>query len=222
MLAQIEYGSRRGLLVEEGWIRGMAVLRICFDPEGFWAGHRLKQAGRVMSRWGIRRALAPEVFDGWGVLNGYGVCRVRTEGFLRAQTADISLAALKRAGKSPSQSAVALRGARADRYIVRAACQLCEQVRDVCVSIPKGGEELREYLRLEYGAAVRPDFMGVEAAVRFDSVAWDVGGVVLDLFDPRPELGMVKLHLEGEVCPLPVLAALWEAGKAGRGDIEIS
>ena len=166
--------------------------------------------------------MVPEVFDGWGVLEAYGVHRVETGGFLRAQAEGICLAALKRAGKSPARRAVALRGARADRHIVRAACQLCEKVRDVCVSIPKGGEELREYLRLEYGAAVRPDFLGVEAAARFDPAAWEEGSVVLDLFDPQPELGMVQLLLKGEVCPLPVMAALWEAGKAEWGDIEIS
>ena len=94
MLAHIVYCSCRGLLVEEDRLRGLPVLRICFDPDGFRAEHRLKQAGRMMRRRGIRRALTPEVFDGWGVLGRYGVRRVETAEFLRSQAAGIGLAAL--------------------------------------------------------------------------------------------------------------------------------
>ena len=222
MLAQIGYCSRRGLWVEEDRLRGLPVLRVCFDPDGFWAGQWLKQAGRLLSRRGIRRAVVPEGFEDWRVLNGYGVRSVETEEFLRAQADGICLAALSRMGKAPQSSAVALRGAWADGYIVRSACRLCARVRDVCISIPGGGERLREHLRMEYGAAVRPDFSGVEAAVRFDPTAREDGGVVLDLFDPCPDLGALQLRLEGEDCPIPVAAALWQAGKAKWEDIEIS
>ena len=228
MLGQIVYSSNRGgkVRLEEGNAHGLRVLRAEVDPEGYWAKRRIQKASRMFRRSGVRRVLVPDGFEAWELLEQKGLRRVDPVFFLRAQAAPLTLAALRRREQDPRHCAVALRGVRADRDVVNAAEELCLQVRDVCISVVKGGQELRDHLRWEYGAAVCPDHPEVAAAVRYDPRTGQQGGVVMDLFAPEPCLcgGGIALPAakptETEV--LPLLAALWEIGKVQTRDLEFT
>lgn len=206
---------------------GLWVLRAEWDPEGWRAGRRLKRAGRLLRKAGVLRVLTPEGFQGWEALRRFGLREVDPAPFLRAHAAPLAVAALEKRGERPERCAVALRGARAEREMIRAAHALSQRFREVCVSAPGGGEELGRAMREEYGMAVRPDWPGVPAAVRFDASADMRGGAVLSLFAPRPELAGVEIgwkegEPDGGTDLLPLLAALWEAGKVGEGALEFT
>lgn len=228
MLGQIVYspGERKRPRLERERVGGLTVLRAELDPEGRWAGRRLKRAGKLFSRAGVVRVLVPRGFEGWPELERWGLRRVDPLPFLRAHAARMAVAALRKNGRDPARCAVALRGERASRDLERAAYQLCAQVRDVCVCAPRGGAALSDDLRWEYGVAVRPDFAGVPAAVRFDPGTWDAGEAVLNLFPPEPGLGPLRACLPGletgDAEPLPLLAAMWEAGKVDSGALEFT
>lgn len=228
MLGQIVYSvqGRRRLRLEEVKLHGLPVLQVKVDPEGLWARQRIRKAGKLLARAGTRRVLAPEGFGEWETLERYALRRVDPMPFLRAHAADLALAALRRQGERPERCAVALRAVQTDRDVVRAAELLCTQVRDVCISAPKGGGQLSDRLRWEYGVAVRPDFGCVPAAVRFDGRTWDRANAVVDLFGPRPDPAQIRVRLkgriEGETERFSLLAALWEGGKVDGSDLEFT
>ena len=228
MLGQIVYcGRDQGRLrLERAVAAGLPVLQVRVDPDRFWAKGRVKRAGRLLARAGAARVLVPEGFSYWPELERSGLRRVDPFPFLRGHAAQLAVSALRRRGETPEKCAVALRGGRVDRDLARAAQELCPQVRDICISAPRGREELEKHLRWELGVAVCPDFEGVPAAVRFDANTWDRGGTVLDLFPPQPELGQVEIRLSGlkvgETEYFPMLTALWEAGKVEKSDLEFT
>lgn len=228
MLGQVVYqkGTRGRGRLERAEIGGLPVLRVQVDPEGYWGRRRIRRAAKLLERAGSARVLVPEEFPFWGELEAFGLRPVDPVPFLRFQAAELMVAALRRRGRAPEQCAVALRGNRADRDLVRAAQRLCPQVRDVCVSVPRGGEALSEQLRWEFGAAVRPDHGDVAGAVRFAPDTWQAGETVLDLFGPQADLGGVEVRAPGLDCaqtqPLPLLAALWETGKVGEKDLKFT
>ncbi len=228
MLGQIVYSVRgRGRLrLEETDLHGVPVLRIGVDPEGQWGRYRMKKAGKLLARAGVRRVLVPKDFGAWETLERYALRRVDPMPFLRAHAAELAVAALQRQGNRPEQCAVALRAVRTDRDLVKAAEELCGRVRDVCISVPKGGRQLSDRLRWEYGVAVRPDFECVPGAVRFDPRTWERGGVVVDLFGPAPDPEQIRVRLKGaigtETEDFSLLAALWEGGKVQKGDLEFT
>ena len=227
MLGQIVFSPRPGrLTLERAGLHGLTVLRTAVDPEGFWAGHRLYKAGKKLARAGVRRVRVPEGFQSWGVLEGCGLRPVDPCPFLRAHAAALSVAALKGSGRPPQGSTVALRALQADRAVILAAEELCRQVREVCIAVPGGGEALGQHLRWEYGMAVRPDWSGVDGAVRFDRETWEEGGCVVNLFlqglgDNRVSVTApgVKDSQTGQIF---LLAALWEGGKLKKGDLEFT
>ena len=110
--------------------------------------------------------------------------------------------------------------------MVRAADFLCSRVRDVAVSAPVGGGELAAWLRREFGAPIRPDSGEIPAAVRFDGTGALEGRRVLSLFGTEPELAGIRLRaaaLEPEDREkLPLMAALWEAGRGERLGLEFT
>lgn len=227
MLGRIVYQTGGGRLrLEEERICGVPVARVEFDPEGWRAQRRLRRAGRLLAKAGVRQVLTPAEFDRWETLERYGLRRVDPVPFLRAHGAELAVAALRRAGKRPERCAVALRAERVDRDVVRAAEVLCGQVRDVCISVPRGGESLRGSLRWEFGAAVRPDWEGVAAAVRFDPGTWEQAELLVDLFPPGPDPQYVWVRLKegewGETERFSLIAALWERGKVGKTELEFA
>ena len=134
---------------------------------------------------------------------------------------------LRRQGEDPLRAAVALRGSRAERDLVRAAEELCPRVRDLCLSVQTGGGELERYLHRQYGVALRPDWAGVQAAIRFDPRAEEAGQAVLSLFGPEADLAGLAVSVPGlerqkEGQWLPLLEILWETGRLERTDLEFT
>ena len=117
----------------------------------------------------------------------------------------MALALLRRQGEDPLRAAVALRGSRAERDLVRAAEELCPRVRDLCLSVQTGGGELD----------------------RFDPRAEEAGQAVLSLFGPEADLAGLAVSVPGlerqkEGQWLPLLEILWETGRLERTDLEFT
>ncbi|USF27983.1 hypothetical protein N510_002941 [Firmicutes bacterium ASF500] len=151
-----DYHPRGRGTAEEGRLYGLPVLRGSVDPSGFWGERRLTRAGRSLRRGGALRVLVPRDFARWPLLERLGLRPVETEGFVRAQSAPLALAALERRGVAPDRATVALRGRRADRDMARTAAELCRRVRRLVVDAPSGGEELAVWLRWEFGLPILP------------------------------------------------------------------
>ena len=201
---------------------GLPLLEVSIRPGGWGEGRRVRLAARRLARHGVRRVLAPPEFARWPLLEARGLGPVDPVPFLRAWAGPLVLALLEREGRAPHRSAVALRGRRVDRDLVRAAEFLCPRVRELAICAQQGGAELAAWLRLEYGVPVRPDGAGIDAAIRFDGWAPRRGGRGLALFGARPELSGVRPRAAGLEAAdredLPLLAALWETGRLeGRG-----
>lgn len=228
MLGQLMYctGKRGRPAAEVIQMYGLPVMRICLSPDGFWAERKLKQAGRFFSRRGIRRILAPDGFKNWDILERYGIGPVDPLPFLKANAARIVVAVLEKRGMQKEKCSVALRGIEVEQEMLLTAEELCPVVRDVCISVYRGGKELRNRLRMEYGIAVRPDSDCIDAAVRFHPETADGGGIVLNLFLEKMDLNGISVTANGvetkDTQMLPLLAALWENGRIGSSDLEFA
>ena len=199
MLGQLIYcaGVRGRPAAELMQLYGLPVMRISLSPEGFWAERRLKQAGRWFSRSGIRRVLVPDGFERWNILQRYGIAPVEPLPFLKAHAAKLAIAALERQGIRKEKSSVALRGIEVEREMAAAAEELCPVIKDLCISVYRGGKELRNRLRMEYGIAVLPDSDCMDAVVRFHSETADGGRIVLNLFSERLDLCGISVTVNG-------------------------
>lgn len=224
MLGRLEWSARGRGRPERDSLYGVPVLRVDADLDGFWGRGRLSRAGRGLLRQGVRRVLVPADFDCWTLLPG--LAPVETESFVRAQSVPLALAALARRGLSPDRATVSLRGLRAGWEMRRTAAALCPLVRRLVVSAPSGGEELARWLRREFGIPVLPRDAAGQVALRFHPSCPEGEETTLTLCGPVPDLAGLSLSvpaLEGEDRrDLPVLAALWERGRLGEKDIEIT
>lgn len=207
-----------------GRLYGLNVLRAEADRSGLWGERRLRRAVRSLRRGGVLRALAPPGCE--PVLAIFGLRPVNPERFVRAQSVPLALAALERRDIPLDRAAVALRGTRADRDMVRAAQALCPRVRRLIIDTPRGGEELAAWLRREFGAPVLPPGECGQVALRFQEGCPRAEEASLDLYGPRPRLAGLRLSAPGlereDREDLPLLAALWEGGRLGEKDIKIT
>lgn len=207
-------------------IGGMPVLRVGLCREGMFARHKVRRAARVLAEAGVRRVLVPDGFADWELLSSYGLRPIDPLPFLRFHADRLVIAALKRQGREPEKSVVALRAAGTDRDVVRAADRLCPAVRELCISVPKGGDDLRRHLHWEYGAALGPDRPGVNLGVRFDKATEGWGESVLELFPGgRQDIRVSAPLSEEEIAGtqrLSLLAALWECGKVDPAQLEFT
>jgi hypothetical protein len=151
---------------------------------------------------------------------------VEVDAFVRNQSATLALELLERRDVPPDRAVVALRGARADRDMARTAAALCQEVRSLVVDAPRGGEELANWLRREFGIPVLPPGEGCHAALCFHPDCPRREGEALELYGPRPRLAGLALSAprlaEEDRENLPLLSALWEGGKLGPEDIKIT
>ncbi len=223
MLGQIVWRERDTPL-ERVDIEGMPVLRGGISRGKFWR-FRLGRLLRKFRRQGVRRLLVPDDFEGWDTVRKAGLSPVDEIPFLRSIGAELLLILMKKRGFAPDISTVSLRGSRVDRAMTEAAERLVPQVRDISISAPRGGEALQQYLRGEWGMAVRPDGGGAVGVIRFDQSGDRGGDVVISLFSGGVELGGIAPNKGNfphfyETEPLPLLAALWESGKIGGEKLE--
>ena len=122
MLGQVVYQrDGKGTKVVRAPLHGVPVLRVALDPERFWARRRAGRAARRLVRQGAARVLVPEDFPFWEELSRAGLRPVDPLPLLRSCAAPMALALLRRQGEDPLRAAVALRGSRAERDLVRAA-----------------------------------------------------------------------------------------------------
>lgn len=207
-----------------GRLYGLPILRVEVDRSGFWGERRLRRAGRALCRQGVQRVLAAEEL--LPMLEDFGLRPVDPEGFVRAQSASLALAALNRRGMAPEKATVALRGLRADWDMARTAAALCPVVRCLVIDAPKGGHELAQRLRREFGVPVLPERERGQMALVFQEGIPRVEEETLELFGARPWLAGLTFVAPGleetDQEDLPLLAALWEGGKLRQEDIKIT
>lgn len=211
---------------EAGRLYGLSVLRAEVDRSGFWGERRLRRAGRDLRRGGALRVLTPRDFDRWPLLENFGLRPVDPAPFVRTQSAPLALAALERRGLPFARAAVALRGQRADRDMVRTAAELCPRVRSLVIDAPRGGQELAQWLRREFGVPILPPGEAGQVALHFQEGCARREEETLELYGARPALGGLILAAPGLEEPdredLPLLTALWEGGRLGPKDIKIT
>mgnify|MGYP000271898815 CR=1 FL=1 len=102
--------------------------------------------------------------------------------------------------------------------------ELCPRVRDLCLSVQTGGGELERYLHRQYGVALRPDWDGVQAAIRFDPRAEEAGQAADQAAEEtgQDSAGVPGLERQKEGQWLPLLEILWETGRLERTDLEFT
>ena len=225
MLGQLTYGKGGGRRAEWEDLYGLRVLRSTADPEGWLGERRLRKAGNALRRAGALRTLAPAGFSRWDLMGSCGLSPVDPGPFLRAQSVPLTLEALERQGLAPDRAAVALRGLRADREMVRAAASLCPKVRHLIISAPRGGQELARWLRWEFGIPILPEGEEAQVALCFQPVESAVG-TRLELYGSEPELGGLTLAApaleEGDRRDLFLMTALWEGGRLALDGVKIT
>lgn len=226
MLGQLILERNGGGRAERGELYGLTVLRARADPEGWLGRGRLRRAGRALRRSGAVRTLTPVGFAQWELLEACGLAPVDPLPFLRAQGAALALGALERQGLTPDREAVRLQALRADRELVRAAVELCPRVRHLVIDAPQGGRELAAWLRREFGVPVLPEGEGAAVALRFGPGTERETGVSLSLYGGRPDLAGLRVAAPGldqeDRERLPLLAALWEAGRLPPERVKIT
>lgn len=221
MIGVLELADRRGrrLTPESRSLLGLRCLWLEVPaPAGLGERRRARRVcrgGALLRAAGVRRVLTAADFPYWEEVLRAGLRPVEPEAFCQAVAAPLTLAALTWQGRRPEQAAVLLSGRRAEPALVRAAELLCPRVRDLAVDAGREGAELAEWLRAEFGAAVRPAGRA-DVAVCFGPEGAP-GRTVFRLHGSRPELAGFLPALAGGGLPagldrLPLLAALWEAG----------
>lgn len=229
MLGHMVYTEQKGRKpeVELERVRGLSFLRASIPaPAGTSAAalrRRVVRAARLLHKAGVRRVLTTGGFAHWDVLREWELARVDTAPFCQALAARLALAALERMDVPPGTATVALRGGRVSRPFFQAAMELAPAVRALVVTSPNGGEALSAYLRREYGVPVLEECPGAAAHLTLEFSILKGGAGECITLHGAPDLGAVRVEpLEGEwpadFEPLPLAAALWEAGSMALGD----
>ena len=223
MLGVLRWSPDRRVVLGRGQVLGLPVLEARLDPGGRWGGRRLDRAARLLARQGVKRILPLRNFGGQQGLERRGLLPVEPLPLYRAMAGELALAALSQAGKETGRAGIALRGERVDAELARAARLLCPRVRTLIIQVPRGGEQLARKLYWEFGAAVSPEGKA-DAAVRFSGRRQD-GELVL--CGSMPELQGLEVKAPGldlpeELEPLPVLTALWQAGRLELEQLDVT
>ena len=225
MIGKLTFASRGRGRAAPGRLYGLNILWAEVDPDSFWAGRRLRKAGGELRRAGVSRLLVPGSFDGWNVLRAMGLRPVETEQLVRAKSAPLALESLERRGLAPDRATVALRGSCADRAVRKAAVELCPRVRNLVIDVPRGGRELAEWLRWEFGMPILPHEAPGQVGLCFHPDREGTDEVDLGLYGPQPRLAGLVLAApelaQEDRENLPLMAALWEGGKLAPEDIKI-
>lgn len=210
--------------VERAELAGLRVLRTEVKPEGLMGRLALRRGARGLARLGVSRVLAPAGFDRWDYLAGWGLRPVDVIPFLWGAAPRLALAALKQEGAAPGDGTVALRSPAASPAVEGAARALCPLVRQVVLDVPRGGTELAGRLRREFGMPVAPDGPQAQVALCYHPHCRRDWGRTVPLWRGAEETLGVSIRLPGRVEEdnLPLLAALWEAGRVGEGELEFT
>lgn len=224
LLGELCYEKTGRVKIEKSNLYGMPILRGTVDSSGWLGERRLGKTAKALRRNRIARILVPDDFQHWDVVGHWGLRPVDITPFLRAQAAELALAALRGQGIAPHRGTVVLMGQRAERDMARAAQALCPYVRSLVICAPYGGEALGGWLRGEYGMPIQPPDRPGSVTICFDGEVFPTQGQVLKLYGERPDLAGVRIcatALEGPHQEnLPLLSALWACGKLGEKGLE--
>lgn len=209
---------------------GLSAMRVEVPAPKEWRQarclRRIQRGAEWLRRAGVRRVLTAADFPYWEVLRAAGLRPVETDAFCQHLAPRLAMAVLERTGTAAERAIVTLAGPRVTRPLFYAAQTLCPRVRYLCIDVEEGGEELADWLRMEYGAAVLGPGAGAGVTLCFGPSSGLTAGPVLRLYGPKPELaGLRIVPLEGAIPrgldELPLLALLWEEGRIGEGKIHL-
>lgn len=222
MLGLLCWSEEREVKTERVQLLGLPVLRVCLSSGGRWRNHRLSRAGRLLARQGVRRVLVPPEFDGWQELSRWGLRGVDPTPLYRDIADRLVLAELTRRGVENQRACVVLRGEYVDGELERTARLLCPKVRTLIIQTQWGGERLARELYRTFGAALQPE--GQADVVVCFSGPGRPGELVLC---GQTELLGLKLEAEdltlpGGLEPMPLLTALWQAGRLSREVLRVN
>lgn len=231
MIGWLSLEARRGWRIREEELRleGLRIWKVTVPlPEGLGPRgerRRLDRAARALRAAGCRRVVTEPHVSVWPVLEAAGLRRVDPGPLCRALADPLACAFLEVRGVPRQSAAVALLAERVDRSYFEAACTLCPQVRHLAIQAGQEGEALSHWLEREYGVPALAHGKGAHVKLRFSPLSGPPGPNELVLCGPVPELGPLTIcspqPLPPELDPLPLLALLWEEGRAVLQDIEI-
>ena len=227
MVGWFAFSGVRRFSLERTAVQGFPLLRLEAPAprRADRADRRAAKGAALLARAGCRRVLAAPGFAHWDRLAETGLRPVDPGPLCQALAVPLILAALERQGIAPRRASVALWGDRVSRPFFEAACALCPQVRTLTITAPGGGEDLRRFLREEYGAAALEAGAGLPAHAAAAFAPAPAAGA-LRLYGPEPDLGGLALRPAEWTPPegvelLPLLALLWESGRLSAQGIEI-
>lgn len=227
MLGQLQIVPGRWNRVKETCLGGHKLLQACIDPEGFLGESRMKYTLRRLRRAGAVRTILPRGFECPAWLEATGLRTIDWAPFLRAQSPELALEALRRQDIAPERATVALCGKKVDRDMTQAACTLCAKVRHLVIAVPEGGETLAHWLRWEFGVPILPMQESAEIAMCFQPPTEERGGEpTLELYGRQPNLLGITLAApalsEEQRENLDVLSVLWEWGELSRDGLKFT
>ena len=228
MVGWFAFSGVRRFSLERTAVQGFPLLRLeaPIPRRTDRADRRAAKGAALLARAGCRRVLAAPDFPYWPQLEEAGLRPVDPGPLCQALAAPLLLAELDRLGIPHRRAAVALWGDRVSRPFFEAACALCPQVRTLTIAAPDGGEDLRRFLREEYGAAALEAGAGPPAHTAAAFSPAPAAEEILRLCGPVPDLGSLALRpaeweMPEEIETLPLLALLWESGRLNAQGIEI-
>lgn len=206
--------GRGRMSAERRELFGVPTLWVTVPAGGIWEGHRATRAERLLKRHGVRKLLPMRGASTWNI----SIPAVDPLPLYRTMADRLILWELSRNGIEPERGTVALAGERVDGDLARTAHLLCPRVHTLLLEVECGGELLAMELYRKFGAAVNTTGRAAVCA-RF-SGAGQGGELVLC---GRPELRDLQVEVPGlslpeQLEPIPLLTALWQAGRVDVKD----
>lgn len=222
MLGLLQYSPGRSISLERTQLLGLQVLRVSLAITGHWKKHRLSRAARLLKRHGVHTVLVPKDFDYWDIFARQGLTGVNVLPLYRAMADKLVLAELKRRGVETQKACVILCGEQVDADLERTARALCPRVRTVVIQAQWGAQRLSRELYWEFGLVAATAERG-DVTVRFGGAGQEGELVVCT----QPELLGLELEVDGLTVPeelerMPVLAAVWQAGRLKAEQIYVT
>lgn len=195
---------------------------------------RVRGAVRRLEKLGVTEVVLPEEFAFSDVLEEMGLRPVSTLPLRRMVAADWVRLALEDRGMTGTSLRIAVAAEELTGELVQVVTELSLRYRYVLLDLRRGGEELTQHLRREYGVSLllsptQEQVEGAEAAVLFaPRQAWSgKNPVFLRLFDEQAPLpGLVLPPAMEDQLPSglnrgELLAALRQAGTLRPGQMTV-
>lgn len=208
-------------------VRHVEIARPWRESQRSWM-RQLRRGCKLLCKGGCRRVLTQQDFPYWPVLQGWGLRPIDPTPFCQCMAVPLVLKVLEEQGIPPYRATVLLTGERAVRPMVETAQILCPQVPTLMIQAPRGGTNLCQFLREEYGVAVLEGDGGMSphVVVEFSPTTRPKSGTKLQLWRGGIDLAGHMISwgesaiLEG-VDNLSLVSFLWELGRIPREEVRI-